>query len=50
VLGHRLVLSATFVADSRHLSSERALEQLRDACFERVPPPGPNWTMPTAAS
>jgi MoxR-like ATPase len=50
VLGHRLVLSATFVADSRHLSSERALEQLRDSCLERVPPPRPDWTMPTAGT
>src|SRR3954471_2392338 len=47
VLGHRLVLSAMFVAHSRHLSSERALEQLRDLCFERVPPPHPDWTIPT---
>ena len=50
VLGHRLVLSAMFVADSRHLSSERALEQLRDICFERVPPPRPHWTMPTTVT
>src|SRR5262245_51439667 len=50
VLGHRLVLNPAFVADSRHLSGEQAFEQLRDACFERVPPPRPDWTMPTAAS
>src|SRR3954454_16454522 len=47
VLGHRLVLSAMFVANSRHLTAERALEQLRDLCFERVPPPRPDWTIPT---
>ena len=40
VLGHRLVLSATFVADSRHVSSERALEQLRDACSSACRPRG----------
>jgi len=50
VLGHRLVLSPTFVADTRHLTSERALEQLRDTCFERVPPPRPQWAVPEAAS
>src|SRR5262249_36047244 len=50
VLGHRLVLSPTFVADTRHLSGERALEQLRDMCFERVPPPRPQWAIPADAS
>jgi MoxR-like ATPase len=50
VLGHRLILSATFVAANRHLSSAGAIEQLRDLCFERVPPPRPYWTMPAAAS
>ena len=50
VLGHRLVLSPTFVADNRHLSSDRALEQLRDVCFERVPPPRPDWTISTAVT
>jgi MoxR-like ATPase len=50
VLGHRLVLSATFVADTRHLSSSQALEQLRELSFERVPPPRPYWTVPAAAS
>jgi len=50
VLGHRLVLSATFVADTRHLSAAQALEALRDTCLERVPPPRPQWTLPAAAS
>jgi hypothetical protein len=50
VLGHRLVLNPAFVAESRHLSSEQALERLRDGCLERVPPPRPDWTMPSAAS
>src|SRR5262245_14248026 len=50
VLGHRLVLSPTFVAESRNVSSTQALEQLRDACFEREPPPRPDWTMPAAVT
>jgi len=50
VLGHRLVLSPAFVADSRHLSGEQAFERLRDACFERVPPPRPDWTMRPAVT
>jgi MoxR-like ATPase len=50
VLAHRLVLNPAFVADSRHLSGEQAFERLREACFERVPPPRPDWTMPSAVT
>jgi len=46
VLGHRLVLRPAFVAETRQLSYSGALRQLRDLCFERVPPPRPDWTVP----
>jgi len=45
VLGHRLVLRSAFLAETRHLPYSAALEQLRDLCFERVPPPRPDWAL-----
>ena len=45
VLGHRLVLRSTFLAETRHLSVAASLEQLRDACLELVPPPRPDWSI-----
>jgi MoxR-like ATPase len=50
VLGHRLVLRPTYLAETRHLSRADALLQLRDLVFERVPPPRPDWPAPTAGS
>jgi MoxR-like ATPase len=46
VLGHRLVLRSAFLAETRQLSYGAALEQLRDLCFDRVPPPRPDWAVP----
>jgi MoxR-like ATPase len=46
VLGHRLVLSSAFLAETRQSSYAGVLEQLRDLCFERVPPPRPDWSVP----
>jgi MoxR-like ATPase len=43
VLGHRLVLRSAFLAETRDLSYGAALEQIRELCFERVPPPRPDW-------
>ena len=48
VLGHRLVLRSSFLAETRHLSYLDALLQLRDLCFERVPPPRPDWDVPAS--
>jgi MoxR-like ATPase len=49
VLGHRLVLRPSFLAETRHLSHADALLRLRDICLERVPPPRPDWPVPVAA-
>jgi MoxR-like ATPase len=44
VLGHRLLLTASFVADTRALGREEALGRIRARCLELAPPPAPNWT------
>jgi MoxR-like ATPase len=46
VLGHRLVLRPVFLAETRDLTYAAALEQLRDLCLARVPPPRPDWEVP----
>ncbi len=46
VLGHRLILRPVFLAETRDLSYAGALRQLRDLCFELVPPPRPDWAVP----
>jgi MoxR-like ATPase len=43
VLGHRLLLTASFVAETRTLGREEALTRIRDRCLEVAPPPAPNW-------
>jgi len=50
VLGHRLVLSPTFVADTRHVPGSESLERLRDRCLELVPPPHPDWAVQASPS
>jgi MoxR-like ATPase len=43
VLGHRLLLTASFVAETRALGREEALGRIRARCLELAPPPGPDW-------
>jgi MoxR-like ATPase len=43
VLGHRLVLTASFLADTRGLSREEALGRILARCVELAPPPAPDW-------
>jgi MoxR-like ATPase len=43
VLGHRLLLTASFLAETRALGREEALGRIRARCLELVPPPGPDW-------
>jgi MoxR-like ATPase len=43
VLGHRLLLTASFLAETRSLGREEALTRIRDRCLEVAPPPAPNW-------
>jgi MoxR-like ATPase len=43
VLGHRLLLTASFVAETRTLGREEALRRIKDRCLALAPPPAPNW-------
>ena len=43
VLGHRLVLTTSFRADTRGLSREEALGRILARCLELAPPPAPDW-------
>ena len=43
VLGHRLILTPTFLAETRMQSRDEALGQIRDRCLELAPRPEPNW-------
>ena len=43
VLGHRLLLAPSYLAETRNLARSEALEQIRRECLELVPPPRPDW-------
>jgi MoxR-like ATPase len=43
VLGHRLLLSASYAAETRTLGRDAALRQIRDRCLALAPPPAPGW-------
>ena len=43
VLGHRLLLAPTFLAETRSLTRNQALETIKERCLERVPAPRPDW-------
>jgi MoxR-like ATPase len=47
VLGHRLILTAAFLAETRTLGRAAALQLVRDRCFEHAPPPSPDWDSDT---
>jgi MoxR-like ATPase len=54
VLGHRLVFSPSFIAESRGRSRDEILDDLYRRCLEVAPPPdladtggGPRWTSPS---
>ncbi len=42
VLGHRLLLTASYLAESRALGRDEALKQIRERCLELAPPPAPS--------
>jgi MoxR-like ATPase len=48
VLGHRLLLAPGYLAETRSLSRDEALRQIKARCLELVPPPRPDWGSPTA--
>ncbi len=43
VLGHRLLLTTSFLADMRALGRDEALARIREQCLAIAPPPAPNW-------
>jgi MoxR-like ATPase len=43
VLGHRLMLTPTYLAETRHLTRDETLRQIQARCFELAPPPRPDW-------
>jgi MoxR-like ATPase len=43
VLGHRIVFTPGFLAESRSIGWDNALRRFRAECFERVPRPEPAW-------
>ena len=43
VLGHRLLLTPTFVAETRAHGREEALRRIKDHCLSSAPPPAPDW-------
>ncbi|HZS24966.1 MAG TPA: MoxR family ATPase [Gaiellaceae bacterium] len=43
VLGHRLVLSASYLAETRGLLRDEALAGIRARCLALAPPPEPDW-------
>jgi len=44
VLGHRLLLSPGYLAETRNLTRDEALAHIKARCLELVPPPRPDWT------
>jgi MoxR-like ATPase len=43
VLGHRLLLTASFLAETRALGREEALARIHARCLELAPPLAPDW-------
>ena len=43
VLGHRILVTTAFLAETRGLGREAALERIRDRAFELAPRPEPDW-------
>ena len=44
VLGHRLILSPAYLAETRDLTRSDALSQIKAQVLELAPPPRPDWT------
>ena len=50
VLGNRLMLAPSYLAETRNLTREETLERIRRQCLERVPAPRPDWAADFAAT
>jgi MoxR-like ATPase len=44
VLGHRLMLTPTFVAETRTMTREDMFRRIQERCFALAPAPRPDWT------
>jgi MoxR-like ATPase len=47
VLGHRLILAPSYLAETRNLTRDETLEQIERQCLELVPAPRPDWLIET---
>jgi len=47
VLGHRLLLTPSFIAETRALGRAAALERIKERCLALAPPPAPDWDVAT---
>jgi MoxR-like ATPase len=43
VLGHRLMLTPTYVAETRTMTRDEMFRRIQERCFELAPPPRPDW-------
>jgi hypothetical protein len=43
VLGHRLVLTSSYAAETRSLDRDDALARVKQRCLELAPMPAPDW-------
>ncbi len=43
VLGHRILVTTAFLAETRGLGRDAALDRIRERAFERAPRPEPDW-------
>ena len=50
VLGHRLMLAPSYLAETRNLTRDETLSRIEQQCLERVPAPRPDWVADFAAS
>jgi MoxR-like ATPase len=48
VLGHRLLLTPSFIAETRALGRAAALERIKERCLALAPPPAPDWDVTTS--
>ena len=45
VLGHRLMLAPSYLAETRNLTRDETLQQIKAQCLALVPPPRPDWAI-----
>jgi len=50
VLGHRLILSPSYLAETRNLTRDETLRRIQQECLNRAPAPRPDWVADFAAS